>query len=61
MVKWDIYRCDNDHLIIVEVKKEWIDHLRRYFYCDICGEIAEYKGSAETLTEIEEKIEKGEI
>ena len=60
MVKWDIYKCENNHLIIVEHKDDWPDRAQAYFFCDICGLIADYIGSAETLTEIEKTIKKGD-
>jgi len=57
-VEWDIYKCENNHYIIVQRKKDWPDRVQSYFFCDICGLIADYIGSAKSLTEIEKEIKK---
>jgi len=55
--KWDVYRCENDHLIIVQRKKTWPDYVQGYFMCDICRKLAVYEGSTDSLKEVEKEGE----
>ena len=58
-MKWDVYRCEGGHIIIVEHKKTWPDDcVQEFFLCDICGKVAIYEGSTDNLKEIE-KNEQG--
>jgi hypothetical protein len=53
-MKWDIYVCEKDHLIIVERRDDWPDDVQLVFLCDICRELAHYDGSVESLRILEE-------
>jgi hypothetical protein len=54
-LRWDVYECENKHLIIVEHKKEWPDYVQYYFECDICRRLAYYLYSVESLKEVEKE------
>lgn len=62
-MKWDLYECEKDHLIIVERKEEWNragqrrskkrpDDVQDVFLCDVCREVAYYAGSVSNLSDV---------
>ena len=55
-MKWDVYKCWGGHLIIVEHKDTWSDHVQTFLLCDICRLIAEYEGSIDSLSELESSL-----
>jgi len=57
-MRWDVYRCEGGHIIIVEHKRTWPDHVQEFFLCDVCNKMAVYEGSTDDLKEIE-KNEQG--
>lgn len=51
-MKWDLYECCKDHLIIVENREEWPEEVQDVFLCDICREVAYYAGSVANLSDV---------
>jgi hypothetical protein len=42
-IEFDIYSCENEHLLIIERKPSWKDQVKVMVGCSVCKAITEYR------------------